>query len=515
MTIEKMAKHNLYSKEFPYEETPVLDDETLRSIEIDSLDGVVNNTITQSGRDVVSHVLRNPHTSSQEIIPKQEALAELRSNDKLRQGVVDFLSQVKEKEEGAGKFLEGKFRVGTPLDINPITQYSDLKDLRVLLTNVSDWAGQIPEPETPYLRALKSGLTNVGGSDIETLAKGPIFRQIGIKGVRSFGELKPISVPIMFNSTSFKLMYNIPGAMMMGFGVMVTYPIGVEMDIKHFLHPIRERLSGEPARSAYKAIGLLDELQSYDAFARGLTHSTIPQVNDGERHEFFARELINTVQSKRIPDYVPNDVDLSNGQRITFLTGPNSGGKTSLSKSIVQAQILGQVGCYVPADKASMNLADKIFYQIGHNDSLNDNEGGFGTQLTQTRDTFFTSSPRSLVVIDDLIEGTTFDEKMELTNQALCGYLHKGTNLVYVTHNHEMARRMAEQGVGNYIQVEFNSRAPTHRIIPGISTNSHADLVAKRIGFGADAIREHLVSSGYLRYRDNMLDISKYANRGN
>lgn len=480
----------------------------MKSIEIASLDRVVNKAITQSGRDIISHVLRNPHTSSQEIIPKQEALAELCANDKLRQGVVDFLSQVKGKERGAGKFLEGKFNAEYMRVY--ITQYEDLRELRKLLTNVSDWAGQIPEPETAYLRALKSDITNVAESDIERLAKGPIFRQIGTRGVRSFWELNPTSVPIMFNPNSFKLTYNLPGAMMMGIGVMITYQLGIEMDIKHFLHPIRERLSREPAKSAYRAIGLLDELQSYDAFARGLTHSVIPEIKDGEQHEFFARGLINAVQSKKIPDYIPNNVDLSNGQRITFLTGPNSGGKTSLSKSIVHAQVLGQVGCYVPADEARMSLADRIFYQIGHNDSLEDNEGGFGTQLAKTRDTFFASSPKSLVVIDDLIEGTTFDEKMELTTQALCGYLHKRVNLIYVTHNHEMARRMADQNVGNYIQVEFSGGAPTHRIIPGISTNSHAELVAKRIGFGEEAIKRHLVDKGYLESDRRLQDVSEY-----
>jgi DNA mismatch repair protein MutS len=507
-----MDNYNLYPTEFPYGKTLVLDDETLKSIEIDRLEGVVNNAITQSGRDVISHVLRNPHTSAQEITPKQEALKEIRSNDKLRQGVVDFLSKVQKREIGTGRFIHGHLCV--PKVMGQETQYHNLEDARKLLTNVAEWSEQIPEPETTYLRALKSDITNVAGSNVERLAKGPIFRQMGLKGVRTFGELKLTKIPILFNPRPFKLTYNVPGLMMMGIGITVTYPLGLEMDIKNFLHPIRGRLSGEPAKSAYRAIGLLDELQSYDAFSRGLPHFTIPEVRDSDQHEFFASRLINAVQSKAIPNYIPNDADLSNGQRITFLTGPNSGGKTSLSKSIVHAQVLGQVGCYVPADNARMSLADKIFYQIGHNDSLEDKEGGFGTQLAQTRDTFYACSPKSLVVIDDLIEGTTFDEKMKLTTQALCGYLHKGTNLVYVTHNHEMALRMADQGIGNCIQVEFNGVAPTHRIIPGISTNSHADLVAESIGFGEDNIREHLISLDYLNDGEDLLDLTKYASGG-
>ena len=257
-------------------------------------------------------------------------------------------------------------------------------------------------------------------------------------------------------------------------------------------------------------IGSLDELLAYDKFGRDLAHSSIPEVLDSSTHEFSARNLINAVQSKRLPYYVPNDVVFNNGQPLTFLTGSNSGGKTSLGKSMAQAQVFAQAGCYVPADWAKMSIADRVFYQVGMNDTLEDDEGGLGAQFVQTRDILFSSTPRSLVVIDDLIEGTTFEEKTRHTRNQLYGFLHKGPTTVYISHHYELAQEFMDNGIGNYLQVEFDGENPTHKIISGISTNSHSDLVAKRTRFDEDAIKRHLVDEGYLQDGRELQDVSKY-----
>ena len=137
---------------------------------------------------------------------------------------------------------------------------------------------------------------------------------------------------------------------------------------------------------------------------------TCPLVTDDDHHSFEATGLKNPILAKEKPECVPNDVQM-NGTRLSFISGPNSGGKTTICKSIVQNQLLAQIGSYVVAEKATINIADMISYQAPKFDGLQDDEGRFGTELSRTRDIFYATSPRSLVILDELAEGTTYEER--------------------------------------------------------------------------------------------------------
>ena len=82
-----------------------------------------------------------------------------------------------------------------------------------------------------------------------------------------------------------------------------------------------------------------------------------------------------------------------------------------------------------------------------------------------------------------------------------------------ITEDYELADEFKRKWVGSYSQVEFDGENPTHKIIPGISTNSHSDVVAKRVGFDEEAIRQHLISQGYLSSTQELNDIKKYSKK--
>ncbi|MBI2882409.1 MAG: DNA mismatch repair protein MutS, partial [Candidatus Methylomirabilis oxyfera] len=156
-----------------------------------------------------------------------------------------------------------------------------------------------------------------------------------------------------------------------------------------------------------------------------------------------------------------------------------------------------QIGCYVPAERAQLSVADRIFYQVPESNSLVDREGRFGTELQRTKAIFFASSPRSLVILDELAEGTTYQEKLEISHTILGGFYQVGNNTLLVTHNYELAEQFRTRDVGLYRQAEFVHGSPTHRLIDGISRISHAHKVAQRIGFAKEDIEKHLVERGY------------------
>lgn len=507
----------------------VLDKGNATAIELPELVHVVNKAITGTGELYVRESLKNPSTDREHIISKQEALAELRSNDALRQQIEDVLCDFQKVENQVDNF----FHPG--LESNA---YEGQRIARETILQLPKWASHIQEPESRYLQNLKSRL-DLGKFPVYQLARGPVFRTIRGKQVRGLGELgenfelvSPFpfhSFPSQLSTTTISTALptvvayfagpRYPGdvvfsAVLVGGFAFIGYQLGKMRDSRDFITPMKERFQYDPeAYAAWNAIGKLDELLVYDKFGKSLPHACIPEMTEGKQHRFYAKNLVNPVQCRTIENYIPNEIDLHTGQQLTFLTGPNSGGKTSTGTSVSYAQILGQVGCYAPADEMKAVITDRIFYQVGRKDSVKDQEGGFGTQLEQSRKILEESTSNSLVIIDDLIEGTRHEEKTEHTRNQLYGFLHKGCSVLYISHHDELAQEFENKDIGNFYQVEFDGEKPTHRIIPGISTNSHADVVAKRKGMDEGGITSLLVEQGHLSPGSSLNDISRFSRK--
>ena len=147
------------------------------------------------------------------------------------------------------------------------------------------------------------------------------------------------------------------------------------------------------------------------------------------------------------------------------------------------------------AASAILSVADKVFYQAAEISQLEDGEGRFGTELKRTRDIFLASTAKSLVVLDELSEGTTLEEKMETSVNILDGFYQKGCNTLLITHNHQLVDHFIGQKIGMALQVEFIGDEPTHKLIQGISRVSHAHRVAKKIGFSKEDIAGYLADN--------------------
>lgn len=496
----------------------VMDDATYQLLQINDLFETIDFTRTRTGSLVLRRSLHQPLTNAFLITEKQKSVDELRSDKGLRRTVTRFVEQTAKDEESLYNYYKGRYHTGLGSENNIYNTYKGSRRLLLhLMTGLRDL-----EPQSDYLRALTDNLTDLREDDVSDLIRGPIYKTShGIRRPDDVGTTFPEPF-IEFKATDFKtIRLMITGAPILGaLSMMVSgnpdlmalgatsimflafYPLAIQIkgrrfDDKHFVRPLRDIYFSNPkVVNALESLGKIDELLSLADYADCLeTPVTLPETTDAPAHLFQARNLKNPILAKKNPAYVGNDVDLS-GARVTFITGPNSGGKTSLSKTILQSQVLAQIGSYIPAESAKIAVADGIFYHSPMNNTLQNSEGRFGVEIARTSDIFFRTTPRTLVALDELIEATTYEEKMQNSAEIIEDFSAIGGSTILVTHNHELVEFFRNRCLGQNWQVEFDGDKPTHKIVPGISTDSHADKVMERLSFTRATRRRYIENLG-------------------
>ena len=140
--------------------------------------------------------------------------------------------------------------------------------------------------------------------------------------------------------------------------------------------------------------------------------------------------------------YVPNDVYLdTEKQQIMMITGPNMAGKSALLRQTALIVLLGQIGCFVPAESTRIGVVDKIFTRVGASDNLSLGESTFMVEMTEAADILNNVSTHSLVLFDELGRGTSTYDGISIA-WAIVEYLHENEHAhartLFATHYHEL-----------------------------------------------------------------------------
>ena len=495
----------------------VADPRTLRAAEIIKLFNAVDNTITRVGAARLFLSLMEPSFSLAQVQARQQSVRELQENTDLYAATRAFLSAYGEQEDNLFLLLNAH--------TDPLIVYRDYRQATQAIETMLAAARAMPQPESGCLAGLRDSILRFQDAPLRHLLAGPAFRTFsGIKARHEKGILTPAwsfrprrldigslwpSLPgayfgaawlsgVMEQGLAKTLFYSTGwlGALGLAYGWFLK-PV---VDFDTAILPIRQRLlESDTFIAAIEAIAAIDELASLVAYTENMPHPVVlPTVTDDASHRFVAREVRNPIIALTDNNYVANDVELAD-QRITFITGPNSGGKTTYCKTIVQNQILAQIGGPVVASEASVNIADRIIYQAPNFDSLADEEGRFGTELKTTRDIFFSVTPKSLAILDEIAEGTTTHEKLSFSTDIMHGFHTIGNSTMLVTHSYELVDHFRQQDKGSFLKMAVADDRPSHKIAEGISRDSNAERVAEKIGFSRQDIRNYLKKKGYLR----------------
>ncbi len=203
------------------------------------------------------------------------------------------------------------------------------------------------------------------------------------------------------------------------------------------------------------------------------------------RHPVVERRLEETGGGR----FVPNSLHLNAGEgpSILLITGPNMGGKSTYLRQAALLVILAQCGSFVPADRMTLGLVDRIYTRIGASDNVARGRSTFMVEMTETAAILNTATSRSLVLLDEMGRGTATYDGLSLA-WATVEHLHDriGARTLFATHYHELTL-LAERLVRlRNLRVTVKETATgivfLHTVEAGAASKSYGIEVARLAG---------------------------------
>lgn len=140
-------------------------------------------------------------------------------------------------------------------------------------------------------------------------------------------------------------------------------------------------------------------------------------------------------------EFVPNDLQLDDEDRIVVLTGPNMSGKSTYIRQVALISIMAQMGSFVPADQAHIGMIDQIFTRVGAHDFLAGGQSTFMVEMSETADIVNNATDRSLLILDEVGRGTSTYDGLAIARSVI-EYITEQINArtLFATHYHELTQ---------------------------------------------------------------------------
>lgn len=330
--------------------------------------------------------------------------------------ICELLSGALADELPAGVREGGMFREG----------YSrELDELRKLAASGRDWIAsfQARESERTGIASLKVGYHQVFGYTIEVthkhLDKVPpnYVRQQTLKNAERFvtPELRRYEGQVLGAEDK-----------------------GRRLEVQLFLELLEKLRQEIPSfQRTAKAIAEIEVLAGFAQVAQEGRYARPEVVEEpvleitGGRHPVLEKLLDRK--------FVPNDLGLDGQTRMVVVTGPNMAGKSTYIRQAALLVILAQMGSFVPATRARIGLADRVFARVGAADELGRGQSTFMVEMSETANILRNATARSLVILDEIGRGTSTFDGLSIA-WAVAEYLHDrtGCRALFATHYHEL-----------------------------------------------------------------------------
>lgn len=253
------------------------------------------------------------------------------------------------------------------------------------------------------------------------------------------------------------------------------------------LQELSERVRPHAAEIANDAwiIGHLDLIRAKVRFIQE-RQAVVPQLSENQEIQLLH------VRHPLVKNAVANDVHFGKELTVIVITGPNTGGKTIMLKTLGLTQLMAQSGLPILADKGSrVGIFEEIFADIGDEQSIEQSLSTFSSHMTNIVDILGKVNQHSLLLLDELGAGTDPQEGAALAMAILEDLRLRQVKTMATTHYPELKAYGIETAFVQNASMEFDTASlrPTYRFMQGVPGRSNAFEIAKRLGL-SDVIVE-------------------------
>ena len=251
-------------------------------------------------------------------------------------------------------------------------------------------------------------------------------------------------------------------------------------EMMRILQELSERVRPHAAEIANDAwiIGRLDWIRAKVRFIQE-TGAVVPQVSEEQEIQLLH------VRHPLVKNAVANDVHFGKDLTAIVITGPNTGGKTIMLKTLGLTQIMAQSGLPILADKGSrVGIFEEVFADIGDEQSIEQSLSTFSSHMTNIVDILGKVNQNSLLLLDELGAGTDPQEGAALAMSILEDLRLRQVKTMATTHYPELKAYGIETAYVQNASMEFDTASlrPTYRFMQGVPGRSNAFEIAKRLG---------------------------------
>ena len=251
-------------------------------------------------------------------------------------------------------------------------------------------------------------------------------------------------------------------------------------EMLRILQEISERVRPHAAEIANDAwiIGHLDLIRAKVRFIQEM-QAVVPKLSEQEEIQLLQ------VRHPLVKNAVANDVHFGQDLTAIVITGPNTGGKTIMLKTLGLTQVMAQSGLPILADKGSrVGVFDQIFADIGDEQSIEQSLSTFSSHMTNIVQILGQVNQNSLLLLDELGAGTDPQEGAALAMAILEDLRLRQVKTMATTHYPELKAYGIETAFVQNASMEFDTASlrPTYRFMQGVPGRSNAFEIAKRLG---------------------------------
>ena len=226
------------------------------------------------------------------------------------------------------------------------------------------------------------------------------------------------------------------------------------------------------------------------------------KMNFCARNGFNKQNIVNSQELNLKKAYNPlidkdvvvkNDVILDNKGNSLIITGPNTGGKTVILKTVGLCVYLSHLGFYIPAlEESTVGFFEDVFVDVGDEQSIENNLSTFSSHMTNIINILNRTNNRSLILLDELCSGTDPSEGAVLSIALLEKFKNLNATMLCTTHYPEIKNYCFESNYykNSSMEFDFEKLKPTYRFIIGLPGKSNAINISAKLGLEQSVIDE-------------------------